>query len=441
MITQAVPQLEAQAHLTLSLLQALLKDYHPRDFAVRLWDNTTWEAEAGQLTRCTMILRHPAAVNALFGAGGELSVGESYLANEWDVEGAGEALVPLAEYLFHHLQAQQGHPATVELSGTGRPDGHPAVKDKAAHLHGAQHSRERDRQAISYHYDVSNDFYALWLDRRMVYTCAYFGTPEDDLDTAQVRKLDYVCRKLRLRPGQRLLDIGCGWGGLVMHAAQQYGVEAFGVTLSQEQAAWANERIQTAGLSQRCRVRGCDYRDVDETESYDALTGIGIVEHIGEAQLSNFFERACRLLRPRGVFLNHGIGCSPAHSQQTGPSFVAQYLFPDAEIVPLSTLLRAAELAGFEVRDVENLREHYALTARHWLRAIEAHHDEICRLTDEVTYRVWRISAIGSIYRFLTGEQNLYQVLLVKPERGRAGLPLTREDWYSRSATQTTHGS
>jgi cyclopropane-fatty-acyl-phospholipid synthase len=208
-------------------------------------------------------------------------------------------------------------------------------------------------------------------------------------------------------------------------------VEAFGVTLSHEQAQWATEQISAAGLSQRCKVQECDYRDVNVLEHYDAIASVGLVEHVGAGQLSTYFAQAWRLLRPRGVFLNHGIGCPPAHCQQQGQSFVDQYLFPDAEIVPISTLLGAAEGAGFEVCDLESLREHYALTVRHWLRGIERHHDEICRLTNEVTYRIWRIAAIGSIYRFLTGDQSLYQTLLVKPEHGKSGLPLTRKDWYS----------
>jgi cyclopropane-fatty-acyl-phospholipid synthase len=431
MTIQEVPTSELSAEIAGSLLRELLKDYHPRDFAVRLWDGSIWKAETGDPARCTLVVRHPAALSALMGTGGEFSLGESYLADDWDIEGAGEVLVPLADYLFRHMQLQQKGSATVESLRTSYADGHARAEEKKVQLHGTQHSRERDQEAIAYHYDLSNDFYALWLDRQRVYSCAYFASPEDDLDTAQTRKLDYVCRKLRLRPGQRLLDIGCGWGGLLLHAARHYSVEGFGVTLSQEQAEWATELIATEGLSQCCTVQVCDYRDLNATEQYDAIASVGMVEHVGTAQLSTYFAHVRHLLRPRGAFLNHGIGCPPSHCQQQGPSFVDQYLFPDAEISPISTILGAAEDAGFEVRDVENLREHYALTVRHWLRGIERNHDNVCRLTNEVTYRIWRISAIGSIYRFLTGDQQLYQTLLIKPEHGKSGLPLTREDWYS----------
>jgi cyclopropane-fatty-acyl-phospholipid synthase len=185
-------------------------------------------------------------------------------------------------------------------------------------MQGLRHSRSRDRQAVTYHYDLSNDFYSLWLDDRMVYSCAYFASPDEDLETAQERKLDYVCGKLRLRGGERLLDIGCGWGGLVLHAATRWRAEALGITLSRPQAELANERIRAAGAADRCRVEVRDYRDVEGPETFDKLVSVGMFEHVGESRLAEYFGRAFRLLRPAGVFLNHGIACHPAFPRFRG---------------------------------------------------------------------------------------------------------------------------
>ena len=283
---------------------------------------------------------------------------------------------------------------------------------------------------MTYHYDVSNEFYALWLDEQMVYSCAYFATADEDLDTAQTRKLDYLCRKLRLRPGERLLDIGCGWGGLVIHAARKYGVDALGITLSKNQATLANERIERAGLQKRCRVEVRDYRDLNETGGFEKIVSVGMFEHVGESQLPLYFQQAWQLLRPGGVFLNHGIANRPIDPNPKGPTFKNRYVFPDGELVPINVTLRFAEEAGFEVRDVESLREHYVLTLRHWARRLELHREEALQVVDEPTYRVWRLFLPGSAYGFAAGLLNVFQAVLLKPDEGRSGLPLTRADWY-----------
>ncbi|MDP9352335.1 MAG: cyclopropane-fatty-acyl-phospholipid synthase family protein [Chloroflexota bacterium] len=302
---------------------------------------------------------------------------------------------------------------------------------QAAQQKGKLHSRERDQSVVSFHYDLSNEYFALWLDPRMVYSCAYFESPEDDLAKAQVRKLDYVCRKLRLQPRETLLDIGSGWGGLIIHAAKYYGVHATGVTLSQEQGKLAMERIRDAGLQGRCRVLIRDYRDVEEELGYDKLVSVGMFEHVGVDHLPEYFEKGWRLLKPGGVFLNHGISSSYEHSKRPVSQFIMKYVFPDGDLTPISTALRASEEAGFEVRDVESLREHYVLTLRHWVRRLEEVRDEAVRLTDEVTYRVWRLYMSASANGFRVGRYNLHQALLLKPHKdGRSGLPLTREDWY-----------
>lgn len=431
MAVQAVATRDHAARTSLGFLQALLGGYRPRDFEVRFWDGSTWGAEPDQPPRFTLVLNHPAALRRMFWPANEVSLSEAYIYGDFDIEGDIEAAFTLGDHL---LNLRRGLVERVRWSK------HllrlPASKRRragrqAAGLDGPLHSRERDRQAVTYHYDVSNDFFALWLDKRMVYTCAYFASPDEDLDSAQERKLDYLCRKLRLHPGQRLLDIGCGWGGLVMHAAERYGVDALGITLSQPQAGLARERIDQAGLANRCRIEVRDYRDLDEPGRYDKLVSVGMFEHLGESSLAEYFARTYRLLRPGGVFLNHGIAWSPSAPDHGGPTFNDRYFFPDSGVVPINTALRYAEEAGFEVRDVESLREHYLLTARHWLRRLAARQEEASRITDDVTYRVWRLATAGFAHRFKTGRINLYQTLLVKPDRGQSGLPLTRADWYA----------
>jgi cyclopropane-fatty-acyl-phospholipid synthase len=422
------------ARLTLRLLGEVIGGDAAGKVGVHLWDGTPWPDETPR--PATLALKHPGALRAMFLPGTELGLAEAYLYDDFDVEGDIESVFDLADAL---AATTSGWRKKLHI---GRdllrlPAGHDHVHGQRgpARLLGQRHSIERDRQAVTYHYDVSNDFYALWLDRRMVYSCAYFHSPADDLDTAQERKLDYLCRKLRLPPGQRLLDVGCGWGGLVMHAAERYGVDATGITLSQPQADLANQRIAAAGLAGRCRVEVCDYRQTEAPQAgYDALVSVGMFEHVGAALLPTYFARALHLLRPGGVFLNHGIASRATDQPQHGPSFSDTYVFPDGELVPINVTLRAAEEAGFEVRDVESLREHYMLTLRAWVRRLEAHHDRALQLVDEPTYRVWRLFMSGSAHGFDVGSINVYQALLVKPdEHGRSGLPLTREDWYRAS--------
>jgi cyclopropane-fatty-acyl-phospholipid synthase len=264
----------------------------------------------------------------------------------------------------------------------------------------------------------------------MIYSCAYFTSPDDDLQTAQQRKLDYICNKLRLQPGNHLLDIGCGWGGMAIYAAENYGVHVHGITLSRNQYELANERIRQAGLADRCHIELCDYRDIKGSEVFDKIVSIGMVEHVGEANLPEYFAHAWRLLKPQGVFLNHGIGEHSRHPVDRGRSFTTKYAFPDRELVPISTMLLHAEIAGFEVRDVENLREHYALTLNHWVDNMESRHQELRLHVDEVTRRIWLLCMAGAIHEFSIGRHLLYQTLLVKSENGNAGLPLTREGWY-----------
>ena len=434
MITQLTNQVhvaDSAATKAMAIFRLLLHDYHPRDFAISFWDGSQWPAENGS-PRFTLMIRHPDALRRMLKAStNDLSLSEAYISGDLDVAGDIEAAMPVANYL-----ASRNWPAVTvlrigkNLLRLPRLDRLRRRNRQGAELSGEPHSIERDRQAVSYHYDVSNDFYALWLDKQMVYSCAYFETDGESLDAAQARKLDYLCRKLRLRPGDRLLDIGCGWGGLIIHAAQKYGVDALGVTVSKNQAALANQRIEEAGLQKHCRVELRDYRTLDQASGFDKIVSVGMFEHVGESQLPFYFQHVWRLLRPGGVFLNHGIANRPIDPVVKGPNFVSRYVFPDGELVPINAALRYAEEAGFEVRDVESLREHYTMTLRHWARRLELHRDQALQEVDEPTYRVWRLFLPGSAYGFAAGLMNIYQTVLLKPDGGRSSLPLTRKDWY-----------
>lgn len=414
---------------TLRLLDALFGS-DSETVGARLWDGTLWPDAAWR--RATVVLRHPGALRAMLLPGTELGLAEAYLYDDIDIEGDIEAIFGLANRLAARpLGWREKLRLARELRRLPDQAAGRSTQRGPARLRGRRHSVKRDRQAIAYHYDVSNEFYALWLDQRMVYSCAYFVQAEDDLDRAQQQKLDHICRKLRLRPGQRLLDVGCGWGGLVMYAAERYGVDATGITLSEPQVALANQRIEEAGLSDRCRVLYRDYRELPNEASYDALVSVGMVEHVGAAMLPTYFQHAHRLLKPGGVFLNHGITCRAIDKSGLRDSFSNTYVFPDGELVPIHAMLEPAESCGFEVRDVECLREHYALTLRHWVRRLENAHEQALQHVDEPTYRVWRLFMSGSASGFETGRLNVYQTLLSKPDQGgHSHLPLTRSDWY-----------
>jgi len=297
-----------------------------------------------------------------------------------------------------------------------------------------RHTRSRDRRNIEYHYDVSNDFYALWLDRRRVYSCAYFRHPGMSLDEAQVAKLDHICRKLRLAPGERFLDIGCGWGGLIFHAAEQYGVEATGITLSREQHAHVSDEIRARGLEGRVTVRRMDYRDLDPAQRFHKIASVGMFEHVGRANMARYFGRIYELLEPGGLVLNHGITAASVDAAGLGSGiseFIDEYVFPGGELVHASEVLRHAALAGLESLDAENLRPHYAETLWHWVTRLEHRADDARRLIGERKYRIWRIYMGGSAYAFEHGWMELWQVLAGKGVAGRQpAYPFNREYQY-----------
>jgi cyclopropane-fatty-acyl-phospholipid synthase len=410
---------------SIQLLQELTKDFHRSDFGVRLWDGSVWGEAKNPVF--TIVLNHRDALGNMLADASELSLGEAFIAGDFEIEGDMEKAFTLGDHLLSKelSLAEKLWLRTKLPLGSNRRDS----QNRQPRLVGEKHSKDRDRYAVTFHYDVSNEFYNLWLDSSMVYSCAYFRTPYDTLETAQYQKLDLICRKLRLERGDRMLDIGCGWGGLLMHAARRYGVHAFGVTLSVPQAELARQNIHLAGLSDRCKVEVCDYRELDPPQPFDKIVSVGMFEHVGEHMLSEYFRRAFALLRPGGTFLNHGIAASATLSR-SGPSFIDKYVFPDGELVPIHCTLGAAESCSFEVRDVESLREHYALTLQHWVTRLLDHSAAATEIVGEPTYRVWRLYLAGSAHGFNTGRLNLYQVLLSKPDHGRTYLPLTREDWY-----------
>lgn len=421
------------------ILRLLFADYGPPDFTARLWDGST-PIRAEGTPRFTLNFKHPAALRHMFLPPSERRLGEAFVFGGFDIEGDTVAAAGLVEY-FPRARLAAGDLAALAADLLALPRGFDAdTMRPGMRARGARHSARRDRETVRFHYDVSNDFYALWLDERMVYSCGYFISGEEDIHTAQVQKLDHICRKLRLRPGDRLLDIGCGWGGLVMHAAQHYDAEAVGITLSEPQAALARERIAAAGLADRASVEVVDYREIEAWGPFDKLVSVGMFEHVGAAMLPLYFEQAWALLRPGGLFLNHGISSMTGRYDKGGPlkrmvfrpnSFMDRYVFPDGELVDIHETLAAAEGVGFEVLDVEALREHYALTLRHWVRRLEAARDAALAHVDEATYRVWRLYMAGCAYGFASSRTNVYQALLGKPLPGGAsGQPWTRGHVY-----------
>lgn len=377
-----------------------------------------------------IIVRSPDALGRIVRAPGELGFGRAYVAGDLDVEGDIFAALQLRDYLPDVRLDRQQWAAALRIAGPSALK-RLAPPPEEAHLHGRRHSKERDAAAIAHHYDVSNEFYRRVLGPSMTYSCAVWSDPSITLEQAQADKYELICQKLGLQPRMRLLDIGCGWGGMLLHAAEHHGVHAVGVTVSRRQAELADKRAAEAGLASKVEVRLQDYRDVVDGP-YDAISSIGMFEHVGQAQLAVYFDRSFALLRPGGRFLNHAISraAGPKGSTSAGRSrfarrgFIDRYVFPDGELHEVGSVVTAIQQAGFEARHVENLREHYALTLRQWVANLEDNWDECVAESSAGRARVWRLYMAASALQFEANHIQIHQVLATKTDDGRAGLPL-----------------
>jgi cyclopropane-fatty-acyl-phospholipid synthase len=379
-----------------------------------------------------LVFRHPRAVWSMVLERDPLYLAEAYFRGDIDIEGDFFAALTLKDHLQSiRLSAGDRLGALVTALRLRALDESGPTSGRLQTLAVKHHSKSENRDAIHFHYDVSNDFYALWLDRAMVYSCAYFESPDLDLDQAQYAKLEHICRKLLLRPGQRLLDVGCGWGALVIHAAKHHGVQAHGITLSNRQLEVARRRIAEAGLEDRVTVELRDYRDLPGNEVYDKISSVGMFEHVGLRNLPLYFSTIHRLLKPEGLFLNHGITHkAEGWTRNLSTEFINRYVFPDGELDTISNIQQVMEREEFEIADVEAWRPHYALTLRAWVARLEVHHAEALNYVNESTYRVWRLYMAACALEFESGGIGVYQVLAAKRSAGPAALPLTRRFMY-----------
>ncbi|MFC4955746.1 class I SAM-dependent methyltransferase [Streptomyces mauvecolor] len=427
---------DAALRLT-ALAEELLGEALP--VRIRAWDGS----EAGPPGAPVLVVRHRRALRRLLWKPGELGLARAWVAGEIDVEGDLYAALGLLAGLIWERGGEPKdtvHPvrdprlraaakALVKLGGALPPPAPPA--EEMRRRTGPLHTRRRDKEAISHHYDVGNDFYALVLGPSMVYSCAYWESPEATLEDAQRDKLDLVCRKLALKEGDRLLDVGCGWGSMAIHAAREYGARVVGITLSREQAAFARKRIAEEGLTDRIEIRVQDYRDVKDGP-FDAISSIGMAEHVGSVRYAEYAGILHALLKDGGRLLNHQIARRPERDESAYQvdEFIDKYVFPDGELAPVGRTLAALEEAGFEARDVEPIREHYALTLRHWVANLESDWARAVRYASPGRARIWRLYMAASAISFERNRIGVNQILAVKtPVGGASGMPLRARTW------------
>ena len=361
------------------------------------------------------MLRSPKAISYLLRAPNQVGLARAWVTGVLDVEGDVEALLA-ARDRFHGIALSAADRLKLMLAALrAAPSAvvrHARIPSIEIVPRGRRHSLARDRDAVRHHYDVSNDFYRLVLGPSMTYSCAYFDSPDDTLELAQARKQELICRKLRLAAGERLLDIGCGWGSLLLHAAEHHGVRGVGVTLSESQAALARERVRAAGLGDLIEIRLADYRELRDGP-FDKIASVGMYEHVGRDELTVYAAAVAKLLRPGGLFLNHGI--TRLASVQPGPNtFINRYIFPDGELHPVTEIQAAMQAAGLEVRDVESLREHYPLTLRRWLANLDANEARAVEIVGSERERAWWLYLIAAAVGFEDGEISVYQVLATR---------------------------
>ncbi|MFF5519711.1 class I SAM-dependent methyltransferase [Streptomyces coeruleorubidus] len=411
----------------------------PLPVRIRAWDGS----QAGPPGAPTLVVRNRRALRRLLWKPGELGLARAWVAGDLDIDGD---LYTTLDLLAGHIWERDEDARTlaqalrdpevraavrglVKLAGTPLPPAPPS--EEARRPRRNLHTKRTDRRAISHHYDVGNDFYEIVLGPSMVYSCAYWPSPESTLEQAQHDKLELVCRKLGLGPGQRLLDVGCGWGSMAVHAAREHGVSVVGVTLSQEQAAYARKRVADEGLTDKVEIRVQDYRDVRDGP-YDAISSIGMAEHVGAERYLDYATDLHGLLKPGGRLLNHQIARRPQRDETAYnvDAFIDSYVFPDGELQPIGVTVAQLERAGFEVRDVESIREHYALTLRRWVARLEADWQRAVQLTSPGRARVWRLYMAASALAFEHNRIGVNQVLAVRtPESGESGMPLRARTW------------
>jgi cyclopropane-fatty-acyl-phospholipid synthase len=384
-------------------LARLLPD---RPFELRFWDGTALPAT--RAPGATLTIHSPRALAYALHAPNQLGLGRAYVAGAIEVDDL-DALVTVADtWQPPALPLRSRARLLLDAARVAGTLSAPRVPVSELRLSGLLHSRRRDARAVRHHYDVSNEFFRLFLDRSMTYSCAFFSRSDDhgSLEAAQEAKLALTCRKLALEPGQRLLDVGCGWGGLAIHAASRHGVRVVGITLSERQAELARERVRAAGLEDRVTIRVQDYREL-EGEPFDAICSIGMVEHVGEARIDLYAQRLAGLLRSGGQLLNHGI--ARLYEAPSGP-FNRRYVFPDSDPLPLSRVLLALERAGFVTEHVEGFRRDYVETLRHWARRLDQHLDQAVAIAGAERVRVWRLYLRGARRSFESGYLSIYQV-------------------------------
>ncbi|MEU0628199.1 cyclopropane-fatty-acyl-phospholipid synthase family protein [Streptomyces sp. NPDC005989] len=431
---------DAALRLT-ALAEELLGEKLP--VRIRAWDGS----ESGPPGAPVLVIRNRRALRRLLWKPGELGLARAWVAGELDIEGdLYEALDLMASLIWERgADAKDSvHPVRdprvrafakgmLRLAGPLPPP--PPPPEEVRRRSGTLHTKRRDKEAISHHYDVGNDFYELVLGPSMVYSCAYW---EDDgsLEDAQRDKLDLVCRKLALKEDDRLLDVGCGWGSMAIHAAREYGARVTGVTLSVEQAAFARKRIAQEGLTDRIEIRVQDYRDVRDGP-YDAISSIGMAEHVGSVRFREYADDLYALLKPGGRLLNHQIARRPEKDESAYhvDEFIDAYVFPDGELAPVGRTVATLEEAGFEARDVESIREHYALTLRRWVANLEKQWDRAVRMSSAGRARVWRLYMAASALSFEHNKIGVNQILAVRPAEGGASrMPLRARDWTASAA-------
>lgn len=400
---------EASSAPLRSAIEGALPD---RPFTLRFWDGGSVEATC---PGPTLTFRSPRALGHVIRAPGELGLGRAYVSGDIDVDDLDGVIALLGRWhapMSTAAKARLGV-AALRASGLKRPPPPPAAELQPSRT---RHSRERDAEVVRHHYDVSNEFFELFLDESMTYSCALFEEGAETLEDAQRTKLDLICRKLELQPDQRMLDIGCGWGSLGIHAAREYGASVLGITLSPPQAELAKQRAREAGVGELCEFRVTDYRDLAD-DDFDAVASIGMVEHVGGSQADEYGRQVARVLRPGGKVLNHGIAWVPSTDQgfHIGGDFSERYVFPDGEVQNLSRMLLSLERAGLETLHVENLHNDYAETLRHWAMRLDENLKEATRLAGEERVRVWRLYLRAARNGFETGQTAVYQMLCSAP--------------------------